>query len=306
MFAQPPPPIADISTSISFCRYLNVHIPVERFPHVIPRARGDSGNSEMCSSVHSSPPSEAGICVVPPRGRYLASGFTAFIYQDGDIILKCPKNLPDSDPESNQLFQDLVNNERAIYERLGPHAGILTYYGVDEPTGATKLEYANDGDLSDYIKSQPPPSEARRVEMIRFLATTWLHIYTSHVSIQDIKTDNILVRDGVPKVADFTDSVVFEDECPRDDLRSDLLGIGCVIYSIATWDVFGFDWGEGNRWPGPDQFRPVDNVLFGDVIAKCWTGDYDSMNGLYGDVVRLAAGFGASTASGIVPPFPAE
>ena len=149
--------------------------------------------------------------VVPPAGRYVASGFAADIYQtDEHYVIKRPKFFPGYDAE-NQSYRALVDNERKVYERLGSHKGIIEYCGIsDESTGAIKLAYANDGDLSDYITTHSePPSQACRAEMIRLLSAAWLHIYSHNVSVQDIKTENILVQGGVPKICDFTQGLLF-------------------------------------------------------------------------------------------------
>jgi serine/threonine protein kinase len=181
-----------------------------------------------------------------------------------------------------------------VYERLGPHQGIIGYYGIsDESTGAINLAYANDGDLSDYIKTSSKPSQARRAEMIRLLSAAWLHIYSHNVSIQDIKTENILVQDGVPKICDFTKGLLFpldigmHEICPEDTLRVDLVGIGCVIYSIAAWEVFDYDYFEEQRWPGAEDLKPTESIMCGEIIEKCWYGKYKSMNVLHVDVIRL-------------------
>lgn len=62
---------------------------------------------------------------------------------------------------------------------------------------------------------------------------------------QDAKPNNILVDEGSLKVMDFANSALhsldsdMEDICAKDPLsRVDILGLGCVVYSIATWRVF--------------------------------------------------------------------
>jgi serine/threonine protein kinase len=234
------------------------------------------------------------VYIVPPAGRYIASGFAADVYQTNEhYVIKRPKFFPGYHAE-NQSSRALVDNERKVYERLGSHKGIIEYYGIsDELTGAIKLAYANDGDLSDYITTYSKPSQARRAEMIRLLSAAWLHIYSHNVSVQDIKTENILVQGGVPKVCDFTQGLLFPQDvdmhkiCPEDTLRVDLVGIGCVIYSIAAWEVLAYDYFEEQRWPGPEDLKPADDIMCGEIINKCWYGKYNSVNALHDDVIRL-------------------
>jgi serine/threonine protein kinase len=244
------------------------------------------------TSLSTSSPSSASQTGYTVLGRYIASGFAADIYQtDEHHVIKRPKFFPGYDVE-NQSFRDLVDNERKVYERLGSHEGILKYFGIsDESTGAIKLAYANNGDLSHYIMTYHKPPQARRAAMIRLLSTAWLYIYSQNVSVQDIKTENILIQDGMPKIGDFTQSILFplnvdiHEACPKDVLRADLVGIGCVIYSIAAWEVFDYYYFASRRWPGPEDFRPTDHIMCGKIIKKCWNGKYKSMKSLHDDII---------------------
>jgi serine/threonine protein kinase len=239
------------------------------------------------------------VYVVPSAGRYIASGFAADVYQTDEYhIIKRPKSFP-GDDAGNRFFRDLVENESKAYERVGVHDGIIKYFGIsDESTGAIKLAYANDGDLADYIKTTPKPPPARRAATIRLLSAAWLHIYSRNVSIQDIKTENILVQDGVPKISDFTEAILYpldanmDKICPKDNLRVDLVGIGCVMYSIAAWEVFDYDYFAEQRWPGPEDVKPTDHIMCGEIIKNCWYGKYCSMNVFHDDVISsLASGY---------------
>ncbi|OAL30863.1 hypothetical protein AYO20_08556 [Fonsecaea nubica] len=232
-----------------------------------------------------------GSYIVPPAGRYLASGYAADVYQldDKSLVLKRPKSYP-GDLSGNQHFRGLVDNERRIYELLGPHEGILKFFGCpDEETGGLKLEYADGGDLCAYITAQPKPSDAHRFEMIRRLSTTWLYIYSRHVLIQDINTDNVLVHHGMPKVGDFTQAIVYPGECPppQHDFWIDIIGIGCILYSIEKWEVFDYDYFSDQRWPEPADLRSVEGMALGPVITKCWERGYTCMQDFHNDVMRL-------------------
>ena len=230
--------------------------------------------------------------VLPPEGgQYIASGFAADVYRiDDTFVVKRPKFFAQY-PVESQGYRDLVEREKEVYQRLGSHDGLLKYYGYDYITGAIKLEYAADGDLHDYILGQPSPPKEVCIEMIRRLSDAWLHIHCANVSIQDIKTENVLVQAGMPKVADFTQAILYpqgaENECSNDELRVDLLGIGCVIYSIVAWDVFDFEYFEEERWPCLEDLRPVDDMMLGDIISKCWLGSYSSIKEFHADVDRV-------------------
>jgi hypothetical protein len=75
--------------------------------------------------------------------------------------------------------------------------------------------------------------------------------------------------------------------CPKDTFRVDLVGIGCVIYSIAAWEVFDYDYFEKKHWPGPEDLKPADHIMCRKIIKKCWHGKYSGMNALHKDVIRF-------------------
>ncbi|QSS61031.1 hypothetical protein I7I51_05839 [Histoplasma capsulatum] len=101
----------------------------------------------------------------PPK--CISIGFSGIICEiDEDTIVKHPKVIPNNDLY-NQMYRDMIINERLIYERLGSHKGIISYLGVhDQLTGAIRLAYVKEGDLECYIQSHDKPSEAVRATWI--------------------------------------------------------------------------------------------------------------------------------------------
>ena len=73
-------------------------------------------------------------------------------------MVKHPNFFP-GHPAYNERYRDLITLERNIYERLGNYKGIIKYLGIaDMKTGAIKLAYAKQGDLSTYILNYDMPS----------------------------------------------------------------------------------------------------------------------------------------------------
>lgn len=63
--------------------------------------------------------------------------------------------------------------------------------------------------------------------------------------------------------------------CADDPLSQvDLLCLGCVISSIATWQVFIYDYFEEDRWPMLEELPPTSGIPCGDIIKKCWDDKY--------------------------------
>lgn len=230
--------------------------------------------------------------MVKQRPGCIAIGFSGEICRiDDSHVVKHPKYFP-SHPTYNEQYRDLITLERNIYERLGDHKGIITYLGTaDVKTGAIRLAYAKQGDLSTYIRNHDMPSQSFRDGWVQLLMETFYHIYCRKVLHQDIKLNNILVDDDGLKVIDFANGALFpldadmEVTCANDPLsRVDLLYLGCVIYSIATWRVFTYDYFEKDRWPMPEELPPTSNIPCGNIIKNCWDDKYSTIASLYQDV----------------------
>ncbi|KAK5203625.1 hypothetical protein LTR41_010652 [Exophiala xenobiotica] len=217
-----------------------------------------------------------GIIASPPPGtRYLSHGFAAHIYVtlNSEFVIKRPKVFVGYDNGWN-IFRGLVDNERRIYERLGVHDGIIGYHGYDQNSGSIQLVYASDGDLTDFINHKPKPDQKMRSKMIRQLSQALLYVYSRNVAIQDIKTDNVLMHHGIPKICDFSEGILYplnermQDVCLKEVLNKDLLGIGCVLYSISTWEVFNYDFYETESWPTSDDLKPTVDVIHRKLLAR--------------------------------------
>jgi serine/threonine protein kinase len=250
------------------------------------------------SSKSSASSGSQGVIAIKHTEGFIATGCSGHIYKvDHHHVVKWPILLPEApaNVSYNLMRRDMISTEAKIYERLGQHEGVIQYFGShDVETGAIKLAYANQGDLSTYIPKHREPSQEDRAHWIRLLARTFFYFYSRRVLHQDIKPSNVLVSKGTLKITDFANSALFsldddmEDICARDPLsRVDLLGVGCVFYSIAAWKVFSYDYFEPGRWPTPEELPPTDGILCEDIIQKCWQNTYSSMKPLYEDVVAL-------------------
>jgi len=221
----------------------------------------------------------------------IAIGWSGVICKVGDThIVKYPKFFP-NDHAYNEQFSDLITLERNIYERLGDHKGIIKYLGVEnKDTGAIKLAYAKQGDLATYIQDHGMPPESFRTQWIQLLVETFYHIYCHKVLHQDIKLNNILVNEDCLKVIDFANGALFpldtdmEAVCADDPLsRVDILYLGCVMYSIAMWRVFAYDYFEKGHWPTREELPSTSDIIFGDIIRKCWENKYGTIASLQDD-----------------------
>lgn len=232
---------------------------------------------------------ERAVTIVPPAGTtFLDLGFSAHIYitSDSRHVIKRPK------PGDNIPFRELVEQEREVYELLGDHPGIIQYHGVAEDKISTILTYANGGNLSDYIDKNSKPDQQTLFQMIQRLAETLLYIHSLNVTVRDIKTDNVLVHNGELKLSDFADGAIYPDlnAIPLEEIQLDLLGIGCVIYSLSKWTPFHYDYYDTGAWPTSSDLRPTSNLPFQSTIEKCWYRQYSSAADLCKDISTSTSG----------------
>lgn len=103
----------------------------------------------------------------------------------------------------------------------------------------------------------------------------------------------MLMHHGIPKICDSSQGILcpltqkMQDVCPKEVLNKDLLGIGCVLYSISTWEVFNYDFYETGCWPVSNDLKPTVDVMYGTVIENCWHRKYSTTEDFYNDITRV-------------------
>lgn len=139
-------------------------------------------------------------------------------------MLKEPKIYSNNNPGS--AYSNMVNraeilNEKAVYERLGTHHGIIhCFKALNE---SIELAFANQGDLSTYIRVNPLPSQKFRVKWIQVVVDAFSHAHARRVVIQDISLWNILVHENSLKLSDFGESSL-----PPLDTDMLYMNYGCI------------------------------------------------------------------------------
>ena len=66
--------------------------------------------------------------------------------------------------------------------------------------------------------------------------------------------------------------------------QADIFRLGCVIYSIVIWERYECNLFE-RQWVRPlfRDLQNVDHIFCGNIIRKCWSAEYSSMEQLYCD-----------------------
>lgn len=126
------------------------------------------------------------------RPGLLDVGLTGVICRvEGTYVVKYPNTSP-GNGFINEMRLEQMATERQIYERLGPHEGIIPYHGLHDDEGAIKLTYANQGDLEQYIRTHAMPSQSLRAAWIRSIINAFNYTYSRKTLHQDVKLNNIL------------------------------------------------------------------------------------------------------------------
>lgn len=225
--------------------------------------------------------------------KLVGNGSFGFIWQlTSDRVLKVPKIQGEGETHSdyyNFINRSEIQNEKAVYERLGGHDGIIQCFNAQNDT--LELAFAEQGDLEDYIREKPIPSRQFRAGWIRSLVETFNYVHFRRVVVVDIGLRNILVQQDSLKLCDFGESCIL----PLDEdmsqfnangisSRIEILHLGFILYSIAAWQEFKYEYFEEEGWPEATELPKTDEVLFARIIQKCWNGDYGSMEALQEDI----------------------
>ncbi|PWY95898.1 hypothetical protein BO94DRAFT_600738, partial [Aspergillus sclerotioniger CBS 115572] len=220
----------------------------------------------------------------------IGTGMTGIILQLGpDRVVKKPKKyqpgrleLREDMEYMNEINQQILENEIQIFKRLGNHKGLIpcfqtSQYGIE-------LALAQ-GDLESYIETYPEPEDSLKVTWILSHIDTFVYVHSCKVFVDDIALRNTLILGKEVKLADFGQSVLLSLDVDVTsvkenglDVRIEILHLGWILYSVSSWQVHNYYFfGPENHdlcWPERGSFPDVDGVLCGEIIGKCWRGEY--------------------------------
>ncbi|KAJ5437024.1 hypothetical protein N7445_007909 [Penicillium cf. griseofulvum] len=184
-------------------------------------------------------------------------------------------------------YYDSLRHEIQVHERLGNNEGIMPPTCPSEyRTGAT---FAKKNNLEFYLATHPEPEESFKINWILSLTKTFSYVHSRRVFINQIYLSNILVIEDELKLTNFTESILLPptaqmDTVCEDELtaKTEILQLGWIIYSIATWRVHNYRFFNrlNTSWPTLESFPPTDDLFCGRIVGKCWREEYDSMDAL--------------------------
>lgn len=232
---------------------------------------------------------------------------TAAILRHGPYALKMPKIRPcDSENvdenRQTEFYQGRsrreLANEEEVYRRLGQHDGIAQCINIS--ADGTLLALYKRGTLEAYIKCENEVTPAMKTKWILSLITTHLHFHTANVFVIDLSLRNILLADDLSlKMIDFGKCRLLPKDMNIDmdrindkgmSARVEMHHLGSVIYSIASWTNYEWDYCSIKKeLPAVGKLPDVSDVFCGDVIWKCWAGGYQAVQYLYEEAFERLA-----------------
>ncbi|KAF1961498.1 serine/threonine protein kinase [Byssothecium circinans] len=225
----------------------------------------------------------------PDGAKFLTIGGSGLIYifpSNMAEVLKVPSTNPRT--RHNHAI------ERRIYERLGTHPNIIKCLRMDDY--GIHLERAEHGCIRQYFLDGGTATLRERIQWSLDIANALQHVHEHNIRHADLSGRNILL-DSTRNVrlCDFAGSAIDDDKAtvwvesgfrhPDDDevkdstIRAELHALGSTIYELCTFSQpYGREVEEWivAQWIREGKYPSVKDVILGDIIVKCWNGDFIS------------------------------
>ena len=155
-------------------------------------------------------------------------GGTNIVIQRGEYAIKIPRlsritemnGIPVSIDESQTPEEggydyraDLIKalkNEKAIYQRIGPHAGVTPCYNLSSTQPSVQMPRMRE-DLQHYLAETRPDRKQQLAWLVQ-LAETLAYIHSRRVIVADVCASNIVLDDDrlTVKFIDFSESTLMD------------------------------------------------------------------------------------------------
>jgi serine/threonine protein kinase len=195
----------------------------------------------------------------------------------------------------------LIEREKCVYQRLGhDHNGVLRYYGSLED--ALILQYACNGSIRQYLATQTRPIPlSLQLRWIEQITASVVFVHSKMVLHEDISCNNVFLdKELNTKLGDFAGSsidgkaplICYETSHEHPEIdgiskRSEMFALGSTFYKIMAGsrlykelsDPEICDVYTQGKYPSLASL-----AVFNDIIARCWTQGYTSVDELLKDV----------------------
>ncbi|KAL7752402.1 hypothetical protein RI367_001936 [Sorochytrium milnesiophthora] len=182
-------------------------------------------------------------------------------------------NFPAANPHLNRHnFQRL-----AAALSLAIHPNVVSYYGCHAvgEDGFLFMEYCNGGSLAEYVKKHGPVKDLALIKRwTRMLVDGLYYLHKHGIVHRDVKTSNVLLKDGVLKIVDFSAAKIQGVCCQR---IHDSRVVGTPAY-IAPETVVG---GQVSEITGAQDIWSLGTVLYELLMGKPPFSEIDNVWSLY-------------------------
>lgn len=166
-----------------------------------------------------------------------------------------------------------------------------------------------DGNIDEYISTQDQPSQTALKKMIQQLVNAHCYVHDKNVVLYDLFPRNVLIDSGGVghgdvslKLCDFGNSIKLPAQADISNIimdgvsiQVDIFNLGWIMYSLVEWEAHSYDLfgpktdadmhrsdsdkessvgsneNDDDEPVWPQKLPNTANLLYGDVIHKCWT-----------------------------------
>ncbi|KAI0869377.1 kinase-like protein [Hypoxylon argillaceum] len=183
--------------------------------------------------------------------------------------------------------------ERRVYRRLGKHRNIVNVVEMDQY--GIYLERAAHGSVREYFIGGGKAELWERLLWCRDVAGVLDFVHRKGIRHSDLSGRNLLIDSGRNiLLCDFAGSCIDEEKATvlaesgfrhpderenvQPTIRAEIHTLGSTIYEIVTGmqPYQGLEDHEIDKHLAEGQYPDVSEVPLGDVVAKCWKGDFGS------------------------------
>lgn len=176
-----------------------------------------------------------------------------------------------------------IEHEKAVYRRLGHHAGVVHFFDQSGP--GIQLALMEKGDVRNYLAQHCNLAFAVKLCWFLDMAHALIHIHNRHVIVADISTRNLLLLANLSvKFSNFGESSILplnvdmETACDAGySILTDIGQFGALMYEIISGQPCEFDLfmdqplGPATAaWPRRENLPSVENLWLGEIIEICW------------------------------------
>lgn len=205
--------------------------------------------------------------------------------------------------QNEEYFSELcISREKLIYESLPKDLNILDCVAITER--GLHFPYMRLGNLRDYLQSHNNQLDSHIRDQWIINATSAVAVVHCHDVVHaDISARNFLVADDLSiKLCDFSGSGIGELEPFMEEedryrmspysvrsTKTDIFALGCLIFEVSTGlrpydEIDDAHYEEIENRYTAQVFPCLNGLRYRNIIHKCWTSQYASVDQLIQDI----------------------